>query len=161
MGPLFCIGMDLFILTKDFFTHLAAILETPLLDAELGTSDLVVGSDEEKTLVQAVKCSFLDAKLTLCTWHLEENLKRQLKTELACLNIIEINFGPDGLRSFDTSVSFAQKTSENESRFGEKVGSCLTEKLIPTISEHVFEISKTDERVIPINWKHNHCESIK
>ena len=59
--------MGRFILTKDFFTHLAAVLESPLLDAELGTSDLVVGSDEEKALVKAVKCSFSDAKLTLCT----------------------------------------------------------------------------------------------
>ena len=44
--------MDRFILTRDFFTHLAAVLETPLLDAALGTSDLVVGSDEEKALVK-------------------------------------------------------------------------------------------------------------
>ena len=28
-----------------------------------------------------------------------------------------------------------------------------------TAKSHVFEISKTDER-IPINWKNNHCESI-
>ena len=136
-----------------FFTHLAAILETPLFDAELETSDLVLGSDEEKALVKSVKCSFSDAKLTIFTWHLEANLKRQLKKELACLKIIKINYAPDGLRSFDTSVSFAQKASENESRFGEKVGSCLMEKLIPTISEHVFKFQKTDERIIPINWK--------
>ena len=68
-------------------------------------------------------------------------------------------FELDGLTSLDTSVSFAQKASEIERRFGEKVGSYLTEKLIPTIREHVLEISKTDER-IPINWRNNHCESI-
>ena len=34
-----------------------------------------------------------------------------------------------------------------------------TEKLILTIREHVFEISKTDQKM-PINWKNNHCESI-
>ena len=41
-----------------FFTHLAAVLEKPLVDTELGTSDLVVRSDKEKALVKAVKCSF-------------------------------------------------------------------------------------------------------
>ena len=46
-----------------FFTHLAAVLESPLLDAELGTSNLVVGSDEEKALVKAVKCSFSGTKI--------------------------------------------------------------------------------------------------
>ena len=93
-----------------------------------------------------------------------ENLKRQLKNkvgmpEKSSKQIVGEIFGPDGLTSLDTSVSFAQKASEIERRFGEKVGSYLTEKLIPTIREHVFEISKTDER-IPINWKNNHCESI-
>ena len=164
LGPLFLHWDGSFHTYQRFFTHLAAVLETPLLDAELGTSDLVVGSDEEKALVKAVKCSFSDAKFTLCTRHLEENLKRQLKNkvgmpEKSSKQIVGEIFGPDGLTSLDTSVSFAQKASEIERRFGEKVGSYLTEKLIPTIREHVFEISKTDER-IPINWKNNHCESI-
>ena len=61
-------------------------------------------------------------------------------------------FGPDGLTSLDTSVSFAEKASEIERRLGEKVGSYLTDKLIPIIREHDVEILKTDER-IPIYWK--------
>ena len=52
-------------------------------------------------------------------------------------------FGPDGLTSLDTSVSFAQKASEIERRYGEKVGSYLTEKLIPTIMQRTrFRNSK-------------------
>ena len=76
LGPLFLHWDGSFHTCQRFFTHLAAVLETPLLDAELGKIDLVVGSDEEKALVKAVKCSFSDAKFTLCTRHLEENLKR-------------------------------------------------------------------------------------
>ena len=64
--------------------------------------------------------------------------------EKSSKQIVAEIFGPDGLTSLDTSVSFAQKASEIERRFGEKVGSYLTEKLIPTIRKHVFEISKTD-----------------
>ena len=147
-----------------FFTHLAAVLEKPLLDTELGTSDLVVGSDEENALVKAVKCSFSNAKLTLCTRHLEENLKRQLKNKIgmpekSSKQIVGEIFGPDGLTNLDTSVSFAEKASEIERRFREKVESYLTDKLIPTIREHAVEILKTDER-IPINWKNNHCEAM-
>ena len=140
-----------------FFTHLAAVLEKPLLDTELGTIDLVVGSDEEKALVKAVKCSFSKAKLILCTRHLKENLKRQLKNKIgmrekSSKQIVGEMFGSDGLTSLDTSVSFAEKASEIERRFGEKVGSFLTDKLIPIIREHVVEILKTDER-IPVYWK--------
>ena len=78
----FCIGTELFKHTNDFFTHLAAVLDQPLIETEFGTSDLIVGSDEEKTFVKAVKCCFPDAKLTLCTRHLEENLKWQLKNKI-------------------------------------------------------------------------------
>ena len=164
LGPLFLHWDGTFHTYQRFFTHLAAVLETPLLDTELGTCDLVVGSDEEKALVKAVKCSFSDAKLTLCTRHLEENLKRQLKNKVgmpenSSKQIVGEIFGPDGLTSLDTSVSFAQKATEIERRFGEKVGPYLTDKLIPTIREHVFEICKTDER-IPINWKNNNCEAM-
>ena len=111
-----------------FFTHLAAVLETLLRDAELGTSDLVIGSDEEKALVlfKAIKCSFSDAKLILCTWHLGGKSKTPAKTKLACLKIIKQIvgdfFGSDGLTSLDMSVSFAQKATVIKSRFGEKVG---------------------------------------
>ena len=61
---------------------MAAVLDQPLLETELETSKLILGSDEEKALVKAVKCSFPDAKLTLCTRHLEKNLKRQLKNKI-------------------------------------------------------------------------------
>ena len=39
LGPLFLHWDGSFHTYQSFFTHLAAVLETPLLDAELGTSD--------------------------------------------------------------------------------------------------------------------------
>ena len=63
----------LFMLTRDF-SHLAVILDCSLEGTELGPNRLIIGTDEEKALVKAIKSNFPQAKLTLCTRHLEENL---------------------------------------------------------------------------------------
>ena len=117
LGPVYLHWDGTFQTYQRFFTHLAAVLDQPLLETELGTSELIVGSDEEKALVKVVKCSFPDAKLTLCTRHLEENLKRQLKNKIGMpekqsARIVEEIFGTGGLTSLDTSVSFADKALE-------------------------------------------------
>ena len=59
----------------------------------------------------------------------------------------------------DTSVSFADKALEIERKYGEKCGTYLTEKLLPTVKSHVFDMTKNDSR-IPLNWKNNHCEAM-
>ena len=77
-----------------FFTHLAAVLETPLRDAELGTSDLVIGSDEEKLVLststfQGHKVQFFGCKTHPLHLAFGRKSKTPAKTELACLKIIK------------------------------------------------------------------------
>jgi hypothetical protein len=143
---------------------LAAVLETPLSNSEIGTNDLIVGSDEEKALVKAVKASFPNSKLTLCTRHLEENLKRQLKNKIGMpekniKTIVNDVFGPDGLTNQNTSVDFDSRAIEIERKYKETVGPYLSEKLVPSIKEHIHVIQKSDDR-LPLNWKNNHCEAM-
>ena len=94
------------------FSHLSAVIDQALTDTELGVSKLIVGSDKKKALVKAIKSSFCEVKLTLCTRHLEENLKRQLKNKIGMPDkeskqIGNEIFGTDGLISIDTTVSYA------------------------------------------------------
>ena len=108
--------------------------------------------------------SFPQAKLTLCTRHLEENLKRQLKNKIGIpkknsKEIVNEIFGPDGLTELNTSVAFAEKSAEIERKYKEKIGTYLTDKLLPSIKEYIFEVSKNDDR-IPLNWKNNNCEAM-
>ena len=73
--------------------------------------------------------------------------------------IVEEIFGPDGLTSLDTSVSFSEKKLRKLNENTEKIlDHTLHKKLIPTIKCHVFDISKSDKR-IPLNWENNHCEA--
>ena len=164
LGPMYLHWDGTFHTYQRFFSHLSAVIDQPLTDTELGVGNLIVGSDEEKALVKAIKSSFCEAKLTLCTRHLEENLKRQLKNKIGMPDkeskqIGNEIFGPDGLISLDTTVSFAEKACDLEQNYKDKVGPYLTEKLIPTIKEHVFKIYKSDTR-LPLNWKNNHCEAM-
>jgi hypothetical protein len=50
-----------------FFSHLRGQLP--------GIDNLVIGSDEELALTKAIAAAFPDATLTLCTKHLQENVK--------------------------------------------------------------------------------------
>ena len=68
-------------------------------------------------------------------------------------------FETDGLKSLDTTISFAKKACNLERNYKDKEGSYLTEKLIPTIKEHVFKIYKSDTR-LPLNRKNYHCETM-
>ena len=61
---------------------MASVLGTEIESSLLSTNDMVIGTDEEKALVKALKSSFPESKLTLCTRHLGENFKRHLKNKV-------------------------------------------------------------------------------
>ena len=56
-------------------------METEIESSLLGTNDMVISTDEEKALDNALKSSFPETKLTLCTRHLGENFK-QIKNKV-------------------------------------------------------------------------------
>jgi hypothetical protein len=164
LGPFYLHWDGTFQTYKRCFTHLASVLEDVPLETEVSSNNLVIGSDEEKALVKAVKMSFPQSKLTLCTRHLEENLKRQLKNKVGMAEqkskeICKAIFGPDGLTNLNTSIGFQEKATEIERKFNAVTNSYLSDKLIPAIKEFVHDVHKKDERV-PINWKNNHCEAM-
>ena len=123
-----------------------------------------MGSDEEKALVKALKSSFPQSELTLCTRHLSENVSRHLRSKVGANDklskqVISDLFGESGLIEADTTVDFTEKVTDVERKYEDLIGSYLTEKIIPTIKEYVYRARKTDSR-IPLQWKNNCCESI-
>ena len=50
------------------------MLDTTISYTLLSVNNLVIGLDEEKALVKAIKSSFPNSELTLCTRHLSENV---------------------------------------------------------------------------------------
>ena len=79
---------------------------------------MAIGTDEEKALVKALKSSFPESKLTLCTRHLGENFKRHLKNKVGMnekntKKVVDDIFGENGLISADITVDLTSKNFRN------------------------------------------------
>ncbi|CAG2227674.1 unnamed protein product [Mytilus edulis] len=111
-----------------------------------------------------IKDSFPTSELTLCTRHLSENVTRHLRTKVGvndknAKQILSDLFGDNGLIEADTTVDFSTKVTDIERKYEDLVGPYLTQKVIPTIRDYVYNARKTESR-IPLQWKNNNCESI-
>ena len=63
-----------------FFVHVAKKLNCIIEGIELAIpGKLIVGSDQERSLVKAILTAFPDAALVFCTLHLKQNLDRHLR----------------------------------------------------------------------------------
>ena len=58
------------------------MLDTTISDTLLSVNNIVIGSDEEKALVKAIKSSFPNSELALCTRQLSENVARHLRCKV-------------------------------------------------------------------------------
>ena len=65
MGPVYLHWDGAFHIYQRLFTHLSSVLDTGIPDTLLSFNDLVIGSEEEKALVKAIKSSFPQSKLTV------------------------------------------------------------------------------------------------
>ena len=82
MGPIYLHWDDVFHTYQRFFTHIAFMLDTTISYTLLSVNNLVIGLDEEKALVKAIKSSFPNSELTLSTRHLSENVARHLRCKV-------------------------------------------------------------------------------
>ena len=76
LGPLFLHGFSTFESYHQFFSSLAASLR------DTDTSKLIIGSDDEAALREAIKFNFPKAKNILCTRHLRNNFEEYLKNKI-------------------------------------------------------------------------------
>lgn len=163
LGPIYLHWDGMFQTYQRFFTHLASQLDTSVCATEVSTNDLIVGTDEEKALLKAVKSSFPNAKITLCTRHLEDNFKRHLRNKIGMneeksKEATEDLFGKNGLVTADTSVDFLTKAKDIEEKYENDIGSYLTQKVIPTLKQYVCDVRNSAD--VPLKWKNNNCESL-
>ncbi|CAG2257255.1 unnamed protein product [Mytilus edulis] len=114
-------------------------------DTLLSYSNLVIGSDEKKALVKAIKDSFPTSELTLCTRHLSENVTRHLRTKVGVndKNAKQILFWDNRLIEADTTVDINANITEIERTYKDPVGLYLTRKVGPSFRDYVYNARKT------------------
>ena len=108
VGPMYLHWDGAFTTYHRFFSHLQSRLMSGVDCTEVGYSNLIVGSDEEKALTKALQQCFQGSTLLLCTRHLQENVARYLQSKCGVpesqrRTIISDIFGRDGLLSADLS----------------------------------------------------------
>ncbi|KAK3089318.1 hypothetical protein FSP39_002697 [Pinctada imbricata] len=133
------------------------------LGFHIQTEKIVFGTDEEYALINAIKTVFPTSEHILCTRHLKENAQRNLASknvdEKIRNQIVNSIFGPCGILTTESRISFLEREQEICEKFGNAGGNYLKEKLLPTLREKIFLPSIRNEN-IPSNWKNNNCESM-
>ena len=113
-GPIFIHDNIDFESYSNFVNHLRDKL------ISTATSNLVIGSDEEYTLVSSIQTSFPEASHIHCMQHLRLNIKHKLTDE--CIDkpdretILKDIFGDDGLMDVDDSICFDVKSEAIEEK---------------------------------------------
>lgn len=112
IGPCFIHDNSDFDSYSNFFNHLKTRL------GDIDTEDLVVGSDEEQSLVNAITKAFPRSFHVLCTRHLYQNTKQKLldsgATKSDRNSMLNNLFGSSGLINSDDSICFEEKSNEVE-----------------------------------------------
>jgi len=114
LGPVFIHDNSDFQSISNFFNHLKVKL------SDVTTDQLVLGSDEELALVNAITAAFPDATHVLCTRHLRENAKQKLIDNSINKqdrdSILDDIFGNEGLVCADDTICFNEKSTVLEEK---------------------------------------------
>ena len=112
-GPMYIHDYSDFESYSTFFTHIKTKL------SGVDTRKLVIGTDDEKGMFNAITSSFPDSNHILCTRHLRQNVNQKL-TDAAVdkadkYMLLDKMFGEDGIINADDTVCFEEKCEEYES----------------------------------------------
>jgi transposase-like protein len=140
-----------------FFAHLRGVI-----DNEISNIEIIMGSDDEKALTNAIDQAFPGVKRKLCSKHIKDNIIRQMtdkipKSTKTRSDIVGKLFGENGVAKADDSAMFDERNNafkqeliqNKHDDFLEYYEKHVQEK----ISEHV--VNQTDQL-----WTNNNTESI-
>ncbi|KAK3101791.1 hypothetical protein FSP39_006376 [Pinctada imbricata] len=158
LGPMFIHDSSDFGTYASFFNHLGTLL------ANTDTSQLVIGSDEEVALVNAITHAFPNAQHILCTRHIKQNVNQKLTDDAVDKTdrdrIINLIFGVDGLVNADDTICFEEKSNmieETCDQISSKFLNYYKKKVRNTIRTKVQQ----PQTILKLeNWTNNNSESI-
>ncbi|KAK3101689.1 hypothetical protein FSP39_005507 [Pinctada imbricata] len=159
LGPMYLHDNSDFKTYATFFNHISTLL------ADVDTTHMVIGSDEEKSMVNAITHAFPTATHMLCTRHIRQNAKQKLvddavgkKDRDMLLNKI---FGENGLTSANDTVCFDEISDEIEQeteKLSTKFHSYYTKKMKANIKSKVCDPKNSQN--LDKNWTNNNSESL-
>ena len=153
IGPLFIHDNSDFDTYSNFFFNMRVKLN------DVDTTKLVIGTDDERALVNAIKAAFPQSQHILCTRHLRQNASQKLTDDAVDKydkgKILDKIFGDDGLLTADERCEELESISQSISRnflkyFQKRLKDILRQK------RHDPEVATQTDKM----WTNNNCESI-
>ena len=145
-----------------FFSHLQSKLST-IVGTEISGTNLVFGSDEEKAMIKALHQCFPNADHKICSRHVEENVKRHLRSKIGLNDagtktIVNSMFGKNGLISSADDVSFDLRVLEIDGQIAKKIPEFKDyfQKSAELIKKFVWKPGNEQSGL----WMNNACESM-
>ena len=110
--PLF-IGPILIHDNSDFDTYCNFFFNLKIKLNDVDTTNLVIGTDDEQALVNAIKAAFPQSQHILCTRHLRQNANQKLTDDALDkydkVMILDKIFGEDGLMHAEDTICFEER----------------------------------------------------
>ncbi len=165
LGPVFPHWDGLYQTYHRFFSHLQSQLDNCICSIQGSGRQLLLGSDEEKAMTKATKQCFPFSHHFLCHRHIEENVKRHLRTKVGANDkttkeIMQDIFGENGLLSCN-EYEYQLAGFELEEKYSRTIPKFLPyfSNLLKSLLEFIYLPGKNNKSV-PIDWKNNFCESM-
>ncbi|XP_052219033.1 uncharacterized protein LOC127836436 [Dreissena polymorpha] len=140
-----------------FFSFLRGIL-----DLDLQSIEMLIGTDDEKAMTNAIDSVFPEAKRRLCTKHIKDNLLRQMthkipKDEKERNEIVNEIFGPNGVACADTSAMFDERNEKLKTSLREKGHEDFIAYYERYVQSKIADYCVNDQDQL---WTNNNTESI-
>ena len=127
--------------------------------------DMLIGSDEEKALINAIESNFPASEQFLCTKHLKDGTKGYMQAKVGVPQkdrkiISEKIFGENGLVNADNTADFdarSKKILKDVVKYP-KFATYFKKKLKPTVENFVTDPSRRTKSTT--TWTNNNCESL-
>jgi len=123
--------------------------------------DMVIGSDDEKALTQAIQQAFPSCQAALCTRHLITNTTRHLRDKVGAASkerghLVDKVFGPHGLIKSDDEMTFELKKDQLEPEWP-ATDAKYFKKLTTQLRDHVLKLHWNGS--LEAGWTNNAAES--
>ena len=140
-----------------FFSH----LDLKMKDI----NKIIIGSDDEKALVNAIETAFGNKVVTIrCTRHLRINLERHLKDKVGMSENMRKKlssdvFGTNGLIEASDPTDFEERKEVFLSNFiyNKKAREYIEKRILPILEQHVLQ--PVWQEGVPRLWTNNNSES--
>lgn len=125
----------------------------------------MIGTDDERALVNAIKTAFPQSHHILCTRHLRQNANQKLTDDAVDKydkgKILDKIFGDDGLLNADDTICFDDKCEELES-----VSQSVSKNFLKYFQKRLKDILREKRKDPDVAtqtdklWTNNNCESV-